>query len=65
MIAFDAAAALTRLDALASGVEECRAAVLLAGEGDPTALEPMRATIDAMAQELAVLRASVGSPTEP
>ncbi len=64
MIAFDAPAALARLDAVAERVEECRAAILVAEEGDPTALEPMRATIDAMAEDLAVLRASVGSPTE-
>ena len=60
MIAFDAADAHVRLDALTSRLEECRAAVLVAEEGDPTALEPMRATIDAMAEDLAVLRAAVG-----
>jgi len=60
MIAFDAADAHARLDALGSRLEECRAAVLVAEEGDPTALEPMRATIDAMAEDLAVLRAAVG-----
>lgn len=64
VIAFDAAAAHTRLDELAAKVEECRAAVQVAEEGDPTALEAMRETIDAMAGDLAVLRASVGSPTE-
>ena len=60
MVAFDAADALARLDALGERVEECRAAVLVAEEGDPTALEPMRGTIDAMAADLAVLRAAVG-----
>lgn len=60
MVAFDAADAHARLDALAAKLEECRAAVLVAEEGDPTALEPMRATVDAMAEDLAVLRAAVG-----
>ena len=65
MIAFDPADALGRLDALRDRVEECRAAVLVAEEGDPTALESMRATVDAMAEDLAVLRAAVGSPAAP
>lgn len=60
MVSFDAADAHARLDALASRVEECRAAVQVAEEGDPTALEAMRATVDAMAEDLAVLRAAVG-----
>ncbi len=60
MIAFDAADTHARLDALAAKLEECRAAVLVAEEGDPTALEAMRATVDAMAEDLAVLRAAVG-----
>ncbi len=60
MIAFDAADTHLRLDALAAKLEECRAAVLVAEEGDPTALEAMRETVDAMAEDLAVLRAAVG-----
>jgi len=60
MIAFDAADTHLRLDALAAKLEECRAAVLVAEDGDPTALEAMRATVDAMAEDLAVLRAAVG-----
>ena len=60
MVSFDAADAHDRLDALAARVEECRAAVQVAEEGDPTALEPMRATVDAMAEDLAVLRSAVG-----
>lgn len=62
MVAFDAADAHTRLDALAAKVEECRAAVLVAEEGDPTALEAMRAAIGAMAEDIAVLRTAVGGP---
>ena len=60
MVAFDPADAHARLDALGTKLEECRAAVLVAEEGDPTALESMRATVDAMAQDIAVLRAAVG-----
>ncbi len=60
MIAFDAADTHLRLDALAAKLEECRAAVHVAEEGDPTALEAMRETVDAMAEDLAVLRAAVG-----
>ncbi len=57
---FDSADAHARLDALAEKLEECRAALLVADEGDPTALESMRGTVDEMATDLAVLRASVG-----
>lgn len=60
MVPFDPTDARARLDAIAAKVEECRAAVDVAVEGDPTALEPMRATVDAMAEDLAVLRAAVG-----
>ena len=60
MVAFEPSDALTRLDALAAKVEECRAAVLVAQEGDPTALEAMRGTVDEMAEDLAVLRSAVG-----
>ncbi|MGI8623194.1 MAG: hypothetical protein ACR2NB_06835 [Solirubrobacteraceae bacterium] len=57
---FDSADAHARLDALAGKLEECRAALLVADEGDPTALESMRETVDDMASDLAVLRTSVG-----
>lgn len=60
MVTFDTADAHARLDALAEKLEECRAALLVADEGDPTALESMRETVDAMASDLAVLRTSVG-----
>lgn len=60
MVTFDSADAHARLDALAAKLEECRAALLVADEGDPTALESMRGTVDEMASDLAVLRASVG-----
>ena len=60
MVTFDADDARARLDAITEQIEECRAALLVAGEGDPTALEGMPASIDAMAADLAVLRAAVG-----
>lgn len=60
MVSFEPADAHARLDAIAAKVEECRAAVQTAEEGDPTALEAMRATVDDMAADLAVLRAAVG-----
>ena len=62
MVTFDAADVHARLDALAAKVEECRAAVLVAEEGDPTALEAMLAAVDAMAEDVAVLRAAAGGP---
>lgn len=57
---FDAADAHARLDAIGERLEECRAAVLTAEEGDPTALEALGGTVDAMAADLAVLRTAVG-----
>ena len=63
MVTFDADDAHARLDALTSQVEECRAAVRLVEEGDPTALEPMLTTVDAMAEHIAVLRAAVSGPS--
>jgi hypothetical protein len=60
MVPFDAADVHARLDAITAKVEECRAAIQVAEEGDPTALEPMRATVDAMAEDLAILRSAVG-----
>ncbi|MBA2347010.1 MAG: hypothetical protein H0V81_01835 [Solirubrobacterales bacterium] len=60
MVTFDTADAHARLDALAEKLGECRAALMVADEGDPTALESMRATVDAMASDLAVLRTAVG-----
>ena len=60
MVPFDATDVSARLDAITAKVEECRAAVQVAEEGDPTALESMRATVDAMAEDMAVLRSAVG-----
>ncbi len=62
MVTFDAADANAHLDAISAQVEECRAGVALAHEGDPTALEPMLGAIDTMAEHIAVLRSAVGGP---
>lgn len=45
------------LDRLASGVEEARAAAALVDEGDPTALGELGDVADAMAREVATLKA--------
>lgn len=60
MVTFDADDASARLDTITEQTEECRAALLVAGDGDPSAIEGMRGAIDRMAEELAVLRAAVG-----
>ena len=62
MVTFDAADAHARLDAIHAQLEECRAAVQLAEDGDPTALEPMLGAIDAMAEDIAVLRSAAAPP---
>ncbi len=63
MSLFDPADAHARIDALGARLDEIRAAVLTAEEGDPTALETIGETVDAMASDLAFLR-TVGSGTE-
>ncbi len=45
------------LDRIARGVEEARAAAAVVDEGDPTALAELGAVADAMAQEVAALKA--------
>ena len=60
MTGFDTADAHVHLDALGEKLEECRAALLTADEGDPTAVESMRGTVDAMASDIATLRAALG-----
>lgn len=62
MASFDTTDAHARLDALGEKLEECRAALLVADEGDPTAVESMRETVDAMASDIAALRAALGNP---
>jgi hypothetical protein len=50
-----------RLDALARGLEEARAAAATAREGDPGALAELTGTVDAMAAELAALKSATAS----
>lgn len=45
------------LDRLARGIEEARAAAALVDEGDPTALEELGDVAEAMASEVATLKA--------
>jgi hypothetical protein len=57
---------LQRLDALAERVREARAAAETIAEGDPTALAELDAEVDAMAQDVAALKAiSGGGPAGP
>lgn len=54
---------LTQLDRLAERVREARAAAETIAEGDPTALAELDAEVDAMAQDIAALKAiSSGGP---
>ena len=48
---------LERLDALGERVREARAAAETIAEGDPTALAELDAEVDAMAQDVAALKA--------
>ncbi len=51
---------LERLDALAERVREARAAAETIAEGDPTALAELDAEVDAMAGDVAALKAISG-----
>ena len=54
---------LARLDALAERVGEARAAAETIADGDPTAIAELDAEVDAMAGEIAALKAiSSGGP---
>ena len=54
---------LARIDALAERVREARAAAETIAEGDPTALSELDAEVDAMAEDIAALKAiSAGGP---
>ena len=48
---------LARLDALAERVREARAAAEVIAEGDPTAMAELDAEVDAMAEDVAALKA--------
>jgi hypothetical protein len=51
------------LDGIAAHVEECRAAAATAADGDPSALTELSREVDAMAAEIAQLKAAVSAPT--
>ncbi len=52
-----------KLDAIAARLEEARAAAKVISEGDPTAMAELDAEVDAMAQDVAALKAmSSASP---
>jgi hypothetical protein len=54
---------LAHLDALAERVREARAAAETIAEGDPTAMAELDAEVDAMAGEVAALKAISGPST--
>ena len=49
-----------KLDAIAERLEEARAAAETISEGDPTAIAELDAEVDAMAQDIAALKAISG-----
>jgi hypothetical protein len=53
---------IAKLDALAHRVEEARAAAQTIADGDPTAMSELDAEIDAMAEDLAALKALTAGP---
>jgi hypothetical protein len=53
---------LERLDALARRVEEARAAAQTIAEGDPTAMSELDAEVEAMAADVAALKALTSGP---
>ncbi len=53
---------LARLDQLAERVREARAAAQTIAEGDPTALAELDAEVDAMAEDVAALKALTAGP---
>ena len=52
----------SHLDTIAVHVDECRAACEVARSGDPTALAEVAAVVDAMATEVAALKAACAPP---
>ena len=52
---------LSRLAAIEARVQECRAAAQVALEGDPSALEQLDGEVDAMAADVAALKAATSS----
>ncbi|HET9013260.1 MAG TPA: hypothetical protein VFN38_15645 [Gemmatimonadaceae bacterium] len=51
-----------KLDAIEARLGECRAAVAVAAEGDPDVLKQLGEEVDAMARDVAELKAAVSGP---
>jgi hypothetical protein len=51
-----------RLDALRRRVDEARAAAQVIADGDPTAMTELDAEVDAIAQDVAALKALTSGP---
>ena len=51
-----------KLDAIEARLAECRAAVAVAADGDPDALKELGEEVDAMARDVAELKAAVSGP---
>jgi hypothetical protein len=52
---------VTQLDHIAVHVDEARAAVALIGEGDPSAMQELDATVDRLAAAVAELKAQTAA----
>jgi hypothetical protein len=53
---------LAKLDALRARVDEARAAAQTIADGDPTAMSELDAEVDAMAEDVAALKAMTSGP---
>src|SRR3712207_1460742 len=53
---------ISRLDQLRHRVEEARAAAQVIADGDPTAMQELDAEVDAMAEDVAALKAMTSGP---
>lgn len=53
----------SRLDAIDASVQECRAALDIVDDGDPTAAEELRTEVDVMAEHVAALKNAATPPT--
>jgi hypothetical protein len=51
-----------KLDAIEARLGECRAALEVAGDGDPDVLTQLSDEVDAMARDVAELKAAVSGP---
>ena len=62
MVSLSTADIDTRLDAIAEHLDECRAAAATAAEGDPQALNDLHREVDALAEDVAALKAATRPP---